>query len=68
MVTNPSIEWVSGDITSVAEWEFGSTSDDILYHKVWKQDQQIFNEFSDRAQWGNWVGVLPNIPDLRKES
>jgi hypothetical protein len=54
---NFQIEWASGDVTSIAEWEFGSTSDNVLYHKVWKQDQQVFNEFSDRAQWGNWVSI-----------
>jgi hypothetical protein len=58
---NLRIEWTSGDLTSIAEWEFGSTSDNILYHKVWKQDQQVFNEFSDRAQWGNWVNILVRI-------
>ncbi len=51
-------EWASGDVAAMAEWSFGTTSDGIYYHKVWKQDQQVFNEVNDRAQWGNWVGHL----------
>jgi hypothetical protein len=68
MVANLQIEWVSGDLVSVAEWEFGSTSDNIFYHKIWKQEQQVFNEFSDRAQWGNWVSFSLNSTVLKDES
>jgi hypothetical protein len=46
---------VSGDVSAVAEWEYG-TIDDISYHRVYKQDQLVFGEINDRAEWGNLVG------------
>jgi hypothetical protein len=48
-------EWASGDITAKAQWDYGSDVDGINYHKVWKQDQKVFNEFNDHAEWGNIV-------------
>lgn len=56
--TDKLLEWASGDVAAKAEWSYGSTLDGINYHKVWKQDQQVFNEFNDRAQWGNVVSKL----------
>lgn len=56
-MANNWIEWTSGDIGAMAEWDFGTTSDGIHYHKVWKQNQQTFSEVSDRAEWGNWVSA-----------
>ncbi|KAF2111539.1 glutaminase GtaA [Lophiotrema nucula] len=47
-----SAEWASGDLNAVAQWDFG-TADGISYHKVWKQNQQLFSEVDDRAEWGN---------------
>ncbi|KAJ4290334.1 hypothetical protein N0V90_010550 [Kalmusia sp. IMI 367209] len=52
LYTDISAEWVSGDLNSVAEWDY-NTSDDLSYHKVWRQDQKPFNEVNDRAEWGN---------------
>jgi hypothetical protein len=57
-VANIWTEWASGDIAAVAEWDFGTTSDSIHYHRVWKQNQQLFSEVNDRAEWGNWVSEL----------
>ena len=37
-----------------ARWEFG-LADDVAYHKLSRQDQQVFSEFNDRAEWGNFV-------------
>lgn len=53
MLTVP-VEWVSGDLNAVAQWDFGTT-DGIAYHKVWKQNQQHFTEVYDRAEWGKIV-------------
>lgn len=50
------VEWVSGDLEAVAQWEYGS-NDEIAYHKVWKQKQSPFNEIGDRAEWGNIVSI-----------
>ena len=48
------IEWVSGDINTVAQWEF-KTTDNLSYHRVWKKNQGLFQEHDDQAEWGNWV-------------
>ncbi|RMZ71230.1 putative glutaminase [Pyrenophora seminiperda CCB06] len=53
LYTDISAEWTSGNINDVAQWSYGVTGD-LVYHKVWKQNQQPFNEVSDRAEWGNW--------------
>ncbi|KAH3912897.1 hypothetical protein HBH56_108920 [Parastagonospora nodorum] len=53
LYTDISVEWVSGDVRSKAEWSTGSTPDGVKYHKVWKQDQWLFNEWDDQAEWGN---------------
>lgn len=55
LYTDISAEWASGDVGATAQWDYG-TSDGIAYHKVWKQNQQKFNEVNDRAEWGNTVG------------
>lgn len=51
------IEWVSGDVNAVAQWDF-ATAGDLSYHRVWKQNQQLFSEVNDRAEWGNIVSDL----------
>ncbi|KAF1941472.1 DUF1793-domain-containing protein [Clathrospora elynae] len=66
--TDISAEWASGDIMAKAEWSFGTTLDGIAYHKVWKQEQQVFNEFSDRAQWGNWYYATDDVDGLTYKS
>ena len=53
------IEWTSGDVAAVAKWSYGTTSDGIGYHKIWKQNQQSLSEVNDRAEWGNWVSSPP---------
>ena len=40
-----------------AEWDFG-LANDVLYHKISRQDQQVFSEFNDRAEWGNFVSHI----------
>ncbi|KAJ4362334.1 hypothetical protein N0V83_010427 [Neocucurbitaria cava] len=66
--TDISAEWASGDVAAKAEWGFGTTLDGIYYHKVWKQDQQVFNEFNDRAQWGNWYYATDSVDGLTYKS
>ncbi|EUC29373.1 hypothetical protein COCCADRAFT_106682 [Bipolaris zeicola 26-R-13] len=62
--TDISAEWTSGDIGAIAQWDFGTTSDDIHYHKVWKQNQQTFSEVNDRAEWGNWYYGTQSVEGL----
>ncbi|KAJ5738640.1 hypothetical protein N7493_001795 [Penicillium malachiteum] len=48
-----SAEWVSGDRTTIAEWEYGTT-DDVAYHKVYRQTQLAFSEVDQQGEWGYW--------------
>ncbi|KAH7139099.1 glutaminase GtaA [Dendryphion nanum] len=50
--TDISAEWVSGDLGAVAQWDYGTTNG-TAYHRVWKQQQGLFQEVNDRAEWGN---------------
>lgn len=47
------IEWVSGDRSTVAQWDYG-TSGDLSYHKVYRQTQLAFSEINDQTEYGNW--------------
>jgi hypothetical protein len=70
--TNNLQEWVSGETTSIAQWDYGTT-DDIAYHKVWRQTQLEFDE-SDKpsgngmAEWGNVYWATDNINGLTMQS
>ncbi|KAL1797760.1 hypothetical protein ACET3X_004366 [Alternaria dauci] len=66
--TDISAEWASADLTTVAEWSFGTTPDGINYHKVWKQDQRVFNEHNEQAQWGNWYYSTRAVEGLTYKS
>ncbi|KAK7550004.1 glutaminase GtaA [Phyllosticta paracitricarpa] len=48
-----SAEWVSGDRTQAAQWNYTS-SGGLEIHQVYKQNQQIFSEYNDQAEWGNF--------------
>ncbi|VCU40324.1 Bgt-3378-2 [Blumeria graminis f. sp. tritici] len=63
-----SAEWVAGDHSSVAQWEFGSTDDGISYHKVYRQTQLLFSETADQADWGNWYWSTKNRNGLTHQS
>ena len=56
VLTDWSAEWISGDVSATAAWDFG-TADGIAYHRIYKQNQQLFSEINDRAEWGNFVSV-----------
>lgn len=43
-------------MTVTAKWDFGLV-DDVVYHRLARQDQQVFSEFNDRAEWGNFVSL-----------
>ncbi|KAH6875974.1 hypothetical protein BKA58DRAFT_310214, partial [Alternaria rosae] len=66
--TDISAEWTSGDVAAVAEWSYGTTSDGIGYHKIWKQNQQTLSEVNDRAEWGNWYYSTEVIEGLSHKS
>ncbi|KAF2260386.1 glutaminase GtaA [Lojkania enalia] len=62
-----SAEWVSGDLGAVAQWEFETTGD-VQYHRVWKQNQQMFSEVRDRAEWGNIYYATDAMEGLTHQS
>ncbi|KAJ6085590.1 hypothetical protein N7499_005219 [Penicillium canescens] len=48
-----SAEWVSGDRSAIAEWEYGTT-DGVAYHKVHRQTPLAFSQVNEQGEWGNW--------------
>ena len=61
------IEWVSGDRTATAQWEFG-TVDNVAYHKSWRQEQLLFSEDTQQADWGFWYWATENTKALTWQS
>ncbi|KAL4935733.1 hypothetical protein BDV06DRAFT_233994 [Aspergillus oleicola] len=49
-----SAEWVSGDRSAIAQWEYGVTDGGVAYHKVHRQTPLLFSEHRDQAEWGDW--------------
>ncbi|GME48215.1 Six-hairpin glycosidase-like protein [Neofusicoccum parvum] len=62
-----SAEWVTGDRTKVAQWEY-ETSSDLAYHKVYRQTQQAFSENADQAEWGNWYYATDAVDGMTFQS
>jgi hypothetical protein len=46
-------EWASGDKEAPAKWEMGR-GEGVIWHKFYRQDQRVFSESNDQADWGNW--------------
>ncbi|KKA18490.1 glutaminase, partial [Rasamsonia emersonii CBS 393.64] len=62
-----SAEWISGDRTAIAQWDYGVTGD-VAYHKVYRQTQLLFSEVSDQAEWGYWYWSTDNGDGLTYQS
>ncbi|KAG0651856.1 Glutaminase A [Hyphodiscus hymeniophilus] len=61
-------EWVAGDHGSVAQWDYGTTSDGIAYHKIYRQTQLLFSETNQQADWGYWYWSTKSGSDLTYQS
>lgn len=61
-------EWVAGDHSSIAQWDYGVTTDNVAYHKVYRQTQLAFSETSDQADWGNVYYSTKNSLNLAYQS
>ncbi|EAW09296.1 glutaminase GtaA [Aspergillus clavatus NRRL 1] len=61
-------EWASGDRAAVAEWDYGVTNDGIAYHKVHRQNQLLFSEAKEQAEWGNWYWATEDNDNLTYQS
>lgn len=46
-------EWVSGDHGATAQWDYG-THGTVASHQVFRQEQLLFSETNQQADWGNW--------------
>ncbi|CZR65302.1 probable glutaminase GtaA [Phialocephala subalpina] len=68
LYTDISAEWVAGDRSSIAQWEYGVTGDQIAYHKVYRQTQLLFSETNDQADWGHWYWATKNVNNLTFQS
>ncbi|KAJ5692337.1 hypothetical protein N7462_001760 [Penicillium macrosclerotiorum] len=62
-----SAEWVSGDRTAIAEWEYGTT-EDVAYHKVYRQTQLAFSEINQQAEWGYWYWATDAVDSMTYQS
>jgi Domain of unknown function (DUF5127) len=40
----------------------------VSYHRVYRQNQLLFSEISDQAEWGNWYWATNNIKNLTYQS
>lgn len=49
-----NLEWISGDRTAIAQWDFGTTGN-VAYHRVYRQTQLLFSQTQGhQADWGEW--------------
>ncbi|KAB8305035.1 hypothetical protein EYC80_004340 [Monilinia laxa] len=66
--TDISAEWISGDRTTTAQWDYGVTSDDIAYHRVYRQEQLEFTEINEQAEWGYWYWATQDTTNVTYQS
>jgi hypothetical protein len=61
------LEWISGDRDAIAQWDFG-VANNTAYHQVYRQEQLLFSESSEQADWGNWYWATENTSNLTHQS
>lgn len=52
----------------MAQWDYGVTDDGIAYHKVYRQNQLLFSEAKEQAEWGNWYWATESNDKLTHQS
>ncbi|KAL4912381.1 hypothetical protein BDW62DRAFT_21051 [Aspergillus aurantiobrunneus] len=62
--TDISAEWVSGDRSAIAQWDYGVTGDGVAYHRVHRQTPLLFSEQRDQAEWGDWYWATDSAAGL----
>lgn len=60
-------EWIAGDRDAIAQWNY-SVVGDVAYHQIYRQNQILFSESSNQADWGNWYWATDNTDDLTYQS
>ncbi|KAL9095583.1 MAG: hypothetical protein Q9165_002015 [Trypethelium subeluteriae] len=68
LYTDISAEWISGDRSAIAQWDYGTTGNGVSYHQVFRQTQLEFSEVSDQAEWGNWYWATQQSNALSYQS
>lgn len=56
-------EWISGDRSNIAQWDYGQAGD-VAYHRVYRQTQQLFSEVDDQGEWGYWYWSTDQVHGL----
>lgn len=62
-----SAEWVSGDRDTIAQWDYGTT-DNVAYHKVYRQVPLDFSEINQQGEWGSWYWATDDSDDMTYQS
>lgn len=52
-IADKATEWASGDPSAPVQWEVAA-SDGVLSHKFYRQNQTLFSESNQQADWGSW--------------
>ncbi|KAF2152142.1 glutaminase GtaA [Myriangium duriaei CBS 260.36] len=70
LYTDISAEWISGDRSAIAQWDYGvrNTPGGIAYHKVYRQTQLAFSEVNDQTEYGYWYYMTANTANLSHQS
>ncbi|RMZ04257.1 hypothetical protein D0862_05374 [Hortaea werneckii] len=68
LYTDVSAEWASGDRSKVAQWDYGTTESNVVYHKFWRHDQEEFIEDDQQAAWGFWYYATADGDGLTHQS
>ncbi|KAK6612858.1 hypothetical protein ACHAPF_006859 [Botrytis cinerea] len=63
-----SAEWISGDRTTTAQWDYGVTDDKVAYHRVYRQEQLAFTEINEQAEWGYWYWATQDNTNITYQS
>ncbi|KAM3065411.1 hypothetical protein ACMFMG_011467 [Clarireedia jacksonii] len=63
-----SAEWVSGNRSAIAKWDYGVTNDSVAYHRVYREDQLAFTEINQQAEWGYWYWATKNTKNMTYQS
>lgn len=58
---------MSGDRSTIAQWDYGTT-DNVAYHKVYRQVPLEFSEINQQGEWGNWYWATDDSDDMTYQS
>ncbi|KAF2149170.1 glutaminase GtaA [Myriangium duriaei CBS 260.36] len=77
LYTDISAEWISGDRSAIAKWDYGSTatmrtgnsvSKGVAYHRLYRQTPLAFSEVNDQTEYGHWYYMTTNTSSLTRQS